>query len=265
MNNQIPLWARAPFELIQHGQQHLDLGDDFDRRIAFISFDNAIESSITTYLELKPELRGGRIFSKDAVEKWLKFYPNKIEFFCEFAKNNIDVERFHRNSIHLHGLRNEIYHRGKTTVPSRADVEGIRNMAIKVFSTLFEVDAESELEALPQVAVPASPNGLSPQIIFLQNCVALEITLRQKVAHLKPKTTFTSRTLGNISRMWSEYEKHRNPKPPSDYTEIIRDARSLYKKIMNCQEDESVNKMKESDWTKLAAALGKIIEYVRRN
>jgi hypothetical protein len=54
MNN-LPPWADGPFELIVHAEMHLRKGEDFDRRIALISFDNSIEVSITTYLTLHPD------------------------------------------------------------------------------------------------------------------------------------------------------------------------------------------------------------------
>ena len=41
----IPPWAKGPFELLRHAYEHLQKGDDNDRRIALIGFDNAIEVS----------------------------------------------------------------------------------------------------------------------------------------------------------------------------------------------------------------------------
>lgn len=53
---QIP-WALGPFELIQHAEGHFQQNGDFDRRIALIGFDNAIEVSIETFLTLPPAIR----------------------------------------------------------------------------------------------------------------------------------------------------------------------------------------------------------------
>ena len=47
-------WTDGPRELIQHALDHLVLGDDFDRRIAMVSIDNAVELTIKTYLGLPP-------------------------------------------------------------------------------------------------------------------------------------------------------------------------------------------------------------------
>src|SRR5215218_8705880 len=53
-------WARGVFEIILHGELHYRAGEDFDRRMALISFDNAIEVAITTYLSLNPIQRQNR-------------------------------------------------------------------------------------------------------------------------------------------------------------------------------------------------------------
>jgi hypothetical protein len=57
----LPPWANGPFELLVHAEGHLRNGDDFDRRIALISFDNAIEVAITTYLTLQFSTAGAAI------------------------------------------------------------------------------------------------------------------------------------------------------------------------------------------------------------
>ncbi len=56
----LPPWANGPFELIVHAESHRRNGDDFDRRIALITFDDAIEVSVTTYISLHPIQRGNR-------------------------------------------------------------------------------------------------------------------------------------------------------------------------------------------------------------
>ena len=36
-------WADGPRELLQHSIDHLDSGSDFDKRVAMIGIDNAVE------------------------------------------------------------------------------------------------------------------------------------------------------------------------------------------------------------------------------
>jgi hypothetical protein len=52
-------WARGPFELIRHADEHYHSTGDVDRRIALIGFDNAIEVSIDVFIRLHPKVRGG--------------------------------------------------------------------------------------------------------------------------------------------------------------------------------------------------------------
>src|SRR4051794_28206270 len=73
-------WMRGPFELLVHAEMHRLDGDDFDRRMSMISFDNAIEVAITTYLTLKPIQRHNRIYLKADVQKWLENFHTKIDF-----------------------------------------------------------------------------------------------------------------------------------------------------------------------------------------
>ena len=76
-------WAVGPFEMLYHAEIHFLKGEDFDRRIALISFDNAIEVAITTYLALHPIQRKNATYKKDDVEKWQKNYHTKLDFFYQ--------------------------------------------------------------------------------------------------------------------------------------------------------------------------------------
>jgi len=144
----LPPWANGPFELLVHAEGHLRDGEDFDRRIALISFDNAIEVAITTYLTLNPIQRGGRTYPKVDVEKWLNNYHTKLDFFeTEIAQRKIlwFIDRSH--IIWAHDHRNEQYHGGHKGTPEKAVLKIIRDAALWVFSILFEVnDAEAALE-----------------------------------------------------------------------------------------------------------------------
>jgi hypothetical protein len=84
--------------LLVHAEGHLQAGEDFDRRIALISFDNAIEVAITTYLTLNPIQRGNRGYSKTDLEKWLSNYHSKLDFLeqeLSLRKLTWTVERSH--------------------------------------------------------------------------------------------------------------------------------------------------------------------------
>lgn len=160
MTSPLAPWASGPFELLVHAEGHLREGDDLDRRIALISFDNAIEVSIATYLTLNPIQRGGRSYPRDQVDAWMTNFHTKLDFLeSEIDARNLawSVERTHIIWVHDH--RNEQYHGGRKGTPERSVLELARTAALWVFSLLFDVsDPESEIEgALASKMAPAEP------------------------------------------------------------------------------------------------------------
>ena len=51
-------WASGSIELLKHADSHIDLDTAFDKRIAFISIDNCVETIIRTYISL-PKSKSG--------------------------------------------------------------------------------------------------------------------------------------------------------------------------------------------------------------
>lgn len=145
-------WARGPFELLMHGELHRNEGADFDRRIAIISYDNAIEIAITTYLSLNPIQRQNRQYPRAQVEQALQNYHTKVDFFLTEAEHRGLVVICEKAEIvWYHDARNDQYHGGRPAVPQWEELEGIRKAAIWIFSTLFDVpDVEARLEAALQ-------------------------------------------------------------------------------------------------------------------
>src|SRR3712207_2102596 len=104
-------WARGIFELILHGELHLRAGEDFDRRMAFISFDNAIEVAIGTYLNLSPIHRGNRTYRRADVDQWLQNYHTRLEFLeVECAQRGLLLVVSREEIVWYHDIRNDQYH-----------------------------------------------------------------------------------------------------------------------------------------------------------
>jgi len=161
MTAPLPPWARGPFELLVHAEGHLRNGDDFDRRIALISFDNAIEVAISMYLTLEPIQRGNRSYSRANVDKWTENYHTKLDFLeieCASRKVMPPVDRAH--IVWLHNQRNEQYHGGANGTPEKSDLELVRQAALWVFGVLFDVpDPEATLaQAILDRAPPVKPS-----------------------------------------------------------------------------------------------------------
>ena len=132
-------WAYGPFELIVHAEMHFLAGDDFDRRVALIGFDNAIEVAITTYLGLHPIQRGNRQYPRVDVDRWLTNYHSKIEFLeLEFQNRSVPMIHGKDEIVWFHEARNSQYHGGGAAIPQARELEGARNVAMQVFSVLFD-------------------------------------------------------------------------------------------------------------------------------
>ena len=142
-------WARKSFELIFHAESHWRSGTDYDKRLALISFDNAIEVSISIYLDLNPIQRNNKSYDKKDVQTWLYNYHSKLDFFSqEISRRGLPEYKGKDHIVWLHEQRNELYHGSSGGVPALETVEDIRGTALWVFSVLFEIaDVESLLNA----------------------------------------------------------------------------------------------------------------------
>jgi hypothetical protein len=155
----LKLWVQGPFELLVHAETHHKDGRDFDRRMAVISYDNAIEVSIHTYLNLHPIQRLNRTYNKDKVRNWLDNYHAKIDFFIEeVSSRDLPLVCDKAEFIWYHEVRNGQYHTGGATIPQGQELEGIREAALWVFSVLFDVeDTEQRLTEAMALRFPAPP------------------------------------------------------------------------------------------------------------
>lgn len=148
MSSSLKPWVRTAFDLIVHAEIHLRDGEDFDRRMAHIGFDNAIEVTITTYLGLNPLQRNGKTYKKEDVASWLVNYHTKLNFLEMEARTrgwNLKVPK--DEVIFYHDIRNSQYHSGGPGVPEAAHIADLRMAALDAFAMLFDIDdVEQELE-----------------------------------------------------------------------------------------------------------------------
>jgi hypothetical protein len=152
----LPPWTDGPFELLVHAELHLRAGEDFDRRIALISFDNAIEVAITTFLTLHPIQRSGKTYRNEKIDEWLGNYHSRLDFVeAELASRGLpwDVQRSH--IVWAHAQRNEQYHAGNKGVPDKKCLAIAKRAALWLFGMLFDVtDSESELNSAVTLLLP---------------------------------------------------------------------------------------------------------------
>lgn len=153
-------WALGPFELILHAETHYRIGEDLDRRIAIVGFDNAIEVAIHTYLNLAPIQRSNRTYIRKEVDGWLENFHTKLDFFEEEIKGRgLTPICTKAEFVWYHEVRNNQYHVGGATIPQERELDSIRKAAIWVFGVLFDVP---DVEALLDAQLAIAPDNTLP-------------------------------------------------------------------------------------------------------
>jgi hypothetical protein len=127
--------------------------------MAVISYDNAIEVAIHTYLNLHPIQRLNREYEKDKVRIWLENYHSKIDFFMhEVSSRSLALVCDKGDFVWYHEVRNGQYHTGGATIPQGEVLEGIREAALWVFSVLYDIeDTEQRLAREMDLRFPLPP------------------------------------------------------------------------------------------------------------
>jgi hypothetical protein len=156
-------WADGAFDLILHAEICFRKGTDFDRRIALISFDNAIEVAITTYLNLHPVQRKSVTLQREEVARWLANFHTKLDFlFDKFIPENACLISFGKDElVWCHETRNGQYHGAGPTIPRARELEVIRKAALEIFAMLFDIEDVDGL--LEERLAELDPNRDLPQ------------------------------------------------------------------------------------------------------
>ena len=132
-------WASGSIELLRHADSHIQLDTAFDSRIAFISVDNSVETSIRTFLSL-PEKISGVKFQRKEVEEAGNSFPKMVDLLFSKARSKLaglddgDIEHYHR-------IRNQLYHNGTGLGVDRRYLHAYRQIAAVLLNNLFGVKA----------------------------------------------------------------------------------------------------------------------------
>lgn len=134
-------WADGPRELLQHAVDHLGEGGDFDRRIAMVSVDNAVELTVKTYLGLPKRACVGSRPSRKQLQKASESFPVLLNLLEQHASDRLvgvsldDIEWYHR-------IRNQLYHSGNGITVEKSKVEIYLELAMSLFESLFDAPPE---------------------------------------------------------------------------------------------------------------------------
>lgn len=129
-------WVDGPRELLQHSIDHLVSGSDFDKRIAMIGIDNAVELMIKTYLGLPNRARGSKGPTRKELGEVENSFPALLDILEKYDSDKIigieldDIEWYHR-------IRNQLYHSGNGITVESTKVETYFEIASHVFENLF--------------------------------------------------------------------------------------------------------------------------------
>lgn len=169
-------WASGAIELLEHADSHIQLDTAFDSRIAFISIDNSVETSIRNFLSL-PEKISGIKFQKKVVSEAGNSFPRMVDLLFDKARSKLaglddgDIEHYHR-------IRNQLYHNGTGLSVDRRYLDAYRQIAAVLLDNLFGVKA-----------IPKEKEATLENLILLFNEV--ETLIRQKFEELGVDTGHT--------------------------------------------------------------------------
>ncbi|QNU66523.1 hypothetical protein EHE19_016955 [Ruminiclostridium herbifermentans] len=132
-------WIDGPKELLMHAAEHLNNNGDFDRRIALISIDNAVELTIKTYLSLPKRIRKTEGPSRKELQEAENSFPTYLDLLEKYDAKKVsdinidDIEWYHR-------LRNQLYHAGNGMTIEVSKVEAYFEIARGLFDSIFNVN-----------------------------------------------------------------------------------------------------------------------------
>ena len=142
-------WASGAAELLRHADSHIGLDTAFDKRIAFISIDNSVETSIRTFLALPESISGIKVSSRERDDAENSF-PKNLALLLTHAGTRLpgivegDIEHYHR-------IRNTLYHNGTGLSVDQQYLDAYRSIAAILLQDLFGVaisPATSEAQTL---------------------------------------------------------------------------------------------------------------------
>lgn len=132
-------WTSGAIELLDHASGHIPLETAFDKRIAFISIDNAVEIAIKTYLKLPKQFFGTDAPSRKEFDDCNNGFTNYLLLLTKYAEQKLigiepgDIEHYHR-------LRNTLYHDGTGLSVDQKHLDAYFVLAKLLLKRLFNID-----------------------------------------------------------------------------------------------------------------------------
>lgn len=138
-------WASGSVELLNHAYTHMQENSAFDKRIAFISLDNAVELMIKTYLKLPQKFFSGNKPSRKELEQAFNSFIEYLDLLSKYDNGKLsgidlsDIEHYHR-------IRNHLYHDGTGLSVDEEYLKGYFTIGILMLKNLFDVDFNKPID-----------------------------------------------------------------------------------------------------------------------
>lgn len=225
-------WSEGPKELLQHAVGHLTLNGDFDRRIAMISIDNAVELMIKTFLGLPKRKAGTKRPARKQLDEASNSFPALLDLLDEFAGDRLtgvsldEIEWYHR-------IRNQLYHAGNGITVDTARVQTYLSLAKTLFQNLFETDLILTSESHIQTKLGT----------FLGRWGVFEKELGEKAKLLllqdqRPEAVLFYKADKDTKQLWTQTKNFRNlavhkleTLAPNDFDEPLRSIDELRSRV----------------------------------
>lgn len=241
-------WVSGAIELLRHADSHLNLNTAFDKRIAFISIDNGVETMIRTYLSLPKSKSGVKVDRKELDEAGNSF-PKLLALLEKYATAKLtgidatDIEYYHR-------IRNTLYHEGTGLSVDDQYIMAYRGIAAVLLENLFNT----------KTALPAAEDSSLERLILNWNTI-------EKIARERMETAEMS-----VSHRWEDAFAARLADQDAQLLSNLRSARnrlvhsqSIDKKDVGHWVEESerlLRKLSDTTEGSPAATLG--ISYMKK-
>jgi hypothetical protein len=161
------------------------LGQEFDRKMALISYDNAVEVSINSFEPIKKTVASELSNPKDFYN-----FPVKMKFFERYVSSTLHkpMQVSKEQIMRFHLLRNNLYHQGeqsKIYVPSLQDLKGSQQATLWVISTLSNMDLApflptlSTLQTFHAEQIDYQATEYPPEVKFLDIFIDLDKKIRE--------------------------------------------------------------------------------------
>jgi len=145
LNNMNKTWTSGAIELLGHAGGHVKLDTAFDKRIAFISIDNAVEITVKNYLSLPKQFFGTERPSRKELDECNNGFTSYLSLLFKYADKKLigidpgDIEHYHR-------IRNTLYHDGTGLAVDQEYLNAYFTLAKLLLKRLFNIDFQEEQE-----------------------------------------------------------------------------------------------------------------------